>query len=67
MANTEDRDSLEYLIQLKEKYDNRYEGKPFKPRPSEVAQSHKPVTGYDFPLGGFPLICGSYKSQVENF
>lgn len=62
----QDKNSLQYLISLREESRNRYERKPQKLiKSGEV----KPVTGYDYhyPLNGFPWICGSYKSQVENF
>lgn len=60
---TEDRNSLEYLIALREKFNNRYEDKPVKPRPAAIPQ---PQTQHDYPLGGWPWICGGFKNQGEN-
>lgn len=59
----EDRDSLEYLIKLKEKYAGRYEDKPQKPKAAETAQAQ---IKHDSPLSRWPFICGGIKTQEDN-
>ncbi len=65
----EDRNSLEYLIALREKYQNRYKGKQFKPCRPETKAAEVPQRQqikFDYPLNGFSYLCGGLKDQADN-